>query len=649
MTFSNTYRVVLNCAVLVVIFLSSGCAGNQSFKRGGELVSAHKWEEGLANYRLASEADPENIEYRTALKRSTDLAIFTLLGEAANLHANQPNEARSIYKRVLAISPRNDSALAGLHALESKERHDALYVDAVRSQKAGRDQDARQKLKRLLDEAPNYAQASQLLRSMDEKVRHSTVPVLDSEFQKEVTLEFRDAPLRSVFDTLARTTGLNFIFDRDLRQDSKITVFVRNVKLDEALDQVCTANGLGQRIVNKNTMLIYPFQPHKIKEYQDQVVHSFFISNADAKQITVLLKVILKVKDVFLDEKRNIVVIRDTPEIVAMATKLVAAHDQPEPEVMLEVEILEVKRTMLNDLGIKFPDQVTFGVASPISVTDARNINGNAINITGLDKALILNLKRQIDNTNILANPRIRVRNKEKAKIHIGDRLPVLTSTVSAVGGFNTENVAYLDVGIKLEVEPTIQMEDVIIKALLEVSSLVNTIKTTNGSTVYQVGTRNAATTLTLHDGETQVLAGLLQKNERNNSSRLPGLGDIPLLGRLFSSDLTGGDRTEILLSITPHILHNLERPTDDLIEFNAGTEAGSQQVGGVPSGMPAAPSKNDGQSATSPPINPFLVHIKPSGENAAPPPQGQPATTLFANPVIPPAPAATGAAPNQP
>ena len=638
-------KVILSGVLLVVISLISGCAGYQSFKRGGELVSAKQWEESLASYRQASEAEPDNLEYRAALRRVTDQAISALLDDAANLRGSQPDEARGIYKRVLAIAPRNDAALAGLRTLESNERRAALYADAVRAHKAGRDQDARQKLKKLLDEAPDYAQASQLLRAMDAKAgRPRTAPALDMSFQKPVTLEFRDASLRSVLDMLARTTGLNFIFDRDLRQDSKVTVFVRNVKLDEALDQICAANGLGQRIVNHNTLLIYPSQPQKIKEYQDQVVHSFFLANADAKQMTALFKTVLKAKDIFLDEKRNLVVMRDTPEVIAMASKLVAAHDQPEPEVMLEVEILEVKHTTLNDLGIKFPDQVAFGIASPISITGARSANGDSINVIGLDKALILNLKRQVGNTNLLANPRIRVRNKEKAKIHIGDRLPVVTSTISAVGGFNSESVTYLDVGIKLEVEPTIQMDEVVIKAGLEVSSLVDTIKTNNGSTVYQVGTRNAATTLTLHDGETQVLAGLLQKNERGTSSRLPGLGDVPVLGRLFSSNATGGDKTEVLLSITPHILRNLERPADDLVEFDAGTEAGRQGSGGqigmpipfVPQHLTVTPANQVG-GAVPPPLSP--------------PSRGQPAAAnvpVSAAPTQPAtvAPAATGSNP---
>jgi general secretion pathway protein D len=153
--------------------------------------------------------------------------------------------------------------------------------------------------------------------------------------------------------------------------------------------------------------------------------------------------------------------------------------------------------------------------------------------------------------------------------------VPVITSTISSVAALSTESVSYLDVGIKLEVEPIIQMEDVQIKASLEVSSIVNTLKTNSGSTVYQLGTRNAATTLTLRDGETQVLAGLIQRSQRGNSARIPGLGDLPVLGRAFSSEATDSDKTEVLLSITPHIVRSLERPADALLRFKAGSEGG--------------------------------------------------------------------------
>ena len=569
---------------LGLALLLAGCAGQEAFKRGETQSGARQWEAAAESYRQASLEDPSNLQYRVALVRANQYRIEALLDEAGAAREQRPAEARETYSKVLVIDPRNERAEAGLRAIEQQEKLARLYAEALRAGQQGRDIEARQKLKRLLDEAPDHAQARALVRRLDDKAgRSGGLPVLDVAYQKPVTLQFRDASLRAVFDALSQATGINVIFDRDLRQDSKVTVFLRQVPFNDALEQITAANGLARRVVNANTLLIYPAQPQKAKEYQDLTVRSFFLANADGKQIGNMLKTVLKVKDIHLDEKRNLIVIRDTPEVVAMAVKLIDAHDQPEPEVMLEVEILEVKHTTLNELGIKFPDQVVFGVPSPIALNALRA--GGTASVSGLDKALILNLKRQVGETNLLANPRIRVRNREKAKIHIGERVPVITTNVSSVAALTTESVSYLDVGIKLEVEPSIQMEHVVIKTGLEVSSVVATITTKSGSTVYQVGTRNASTTLTLRDGETQVLAGLLQRNERENSSRLPGLGDIPVLGRLFSSQTIDGDKTEILLSITPRILRNMERPSDDLAEFSAGPEGltGCDQTAVIP------------------------------------------------------------------
>ena len=619
-----TPSVLVRAVALSMALLLAGCAGQEAFKRGEAQFGTRQWEAAAESYRQASLEDPANHQYRVALTRANQYRIQGLLDEASAARKQKPAEAREAYRKVLVLDARNERAEVGLRAIEQQEKLARLFADASRAHQQGRDIEARQKLKRVLDEAPDHVQARELVRRMDDKAgRSSGPPTLDMAYQKPVTLEFREAPLRAVFDALSQATGINVIFDRDLRPDSKVTVFLRQVPLNDALEQITAANGLARRVVNANTLLIYPAQPQKAREYQDLTVRSFFLAYADGKQIGNMLKTVLKVKDFHLDEKRNLIVIRDTPEVVAMAVKLIDAHDQPEPEVMLEVEILEVKHTTLNELGLKFPDQVAFGVASPISLDALRAASNSAVNVTGLDKLLILNLKRQVGETNLLANPRIRVRNREKAKIHIGDRVPVITTNVSSVAALSTESVSYLDVGIKLEVEPSIQMEHVVIKTGLEVSSVVNTITTKAGSTVYQVGTRNASTTLTLRDGETQVLAGLLQRNERENSSRLPGLGDIPVLGRLFSSQATDGDKTEILLSITPHILSNMERPSDDLAEFNAGPEAGRQGSAGL---IPVTPS------LPLPPQQPVTTAPAPVSGGVAPAavPQAQTGVSTF-------------------
>jgi general secretion pathway protein D len=193
--------------------------------------------------------------------------------------------------------------------------------------------------------------------------------------------------------------------------------------------------------------------------------------------------------------------------------------------------------------------------------------------------ALLLNLRNQIDDGNTLANPRIRVKNREKAKIHIGDKLPIFTTTSTANVGVAT-SVAYLDVGLKLDVEPNVYLEDeVSIKVGLEVSSIVKEVLGPANSLAYQVGTRSASTVLRLRNGETQVLAGLISEEERSSANRLPGLGEVPILGRLFSSKKDSNNKTEIVLLITPRVVRNLER----IESISRNRAAGSESMIGSP------------------------------------------------------------------
>jgi general secretion pathway protein D len=283
----------------------------------------------------------------------------------------------------------------------------------------------------------------------------------------------------------------------------------------------------------------------------------------------------LKAKDIFIDEKSNLLVIRDTPEVIHLAEKLIAMQDLNEPEVMLDVEVLEVQRSRLLAMGIQWPSQMTFtpvpNSSAPV-LSDLKHLNSDRIGIT-LPSATV-NLQHDLGDANILANPRIRVRDREKAKIMIGDKLPVSTSTTTATGVIS-ESIQYLDVGIKLEVEPNISLNgDVAIKMGLEVSSVTNEVHTPGGSLAYQIGSRSASTVLSLKDGETQVLAGLINDQDRSNASRIPGLGDIPLLGRLFGTQSDNHQKTEIVLSITPHLIRNLHRPAASDSLFWSGTDS---------------------------------------------------------------------------
>jgi general secretion pathway protein D len=258
---------------------------------------------------------------------------------------------------------------------------------------------------------------------------------------------------------------------------------------------------------------------------------------------------------------------------------------------MLEVEVLEVSQNDLAALGVEWPGRVAVGlmgadkIAGQVTGQEATHFHSGLVRLSVTDPLFALNLRQTVGRSNILANPKIRTKNREKARIHIGDKVPVITTTAGATG-FVSESVNYLDVGLKLEVEPQVFLDDDVgIKVGLEVSNIGSQIKTAAGTIAYQVGTRNANTTLRLRDGETQVLAGLINNEDRRTTAQVPGLGDLPVAGRLFQNKESTVNRTEVVLLITPHVVRNIERPEVRLEEFNSGTEA---EVGGSSLGLPS-------------------------------------------------------------
>jgi general secretion pathway protein D len=372
------------------------------------------------------------------------------------------------------------------------------------------------------------------------------------------------------------------------------------------------------------------------------VVKGFYLANADVKQTANMIRTLVKTRDIFIDEKINLLVIKDTPSAIRLAERLIAAQDLAEPEVMLEVEVLEVNRSRLLELGIRYPDTLAVSLmgsggaeaAGSLTLQELRDLNSGMVLLTFNNPLFLFSLRQQDDGNTVLANPRIRVKNKDKARIHIGDRVPVITTTAAATGGFVSESVTYLDVGLKLEVEPLISLDDEIgIKVGLEVSNIVREVRPVGSSSlVYQIGTRNAATNLRLRDGETQVLAGLINDSDRKIADKVPGLGDLPVAGRLFKHTTDNTTRTEIVLLITPRLMRTLARPDAGSVEFAAGTEAstGTPRLGAapltIPSIPPSVPPQPEDQPqpppATTPPATPGIPLIVPFGGVKPPPSQ---------------------------
>ena len=624
--------LVVGLAVAMML----GCASEQAFRDGKSLLAEGKVEEGLTRLEAASKGEPGNAEYRSYLFRQREVAINQLLSKADTARINgQFETAEASYRRVLNLDSNNQRAQDGLNSVSTSRNNKGQMDDAEAAYKKGDVDAAQSKLHAILTENPKNREANAMQRRIDEKSAQERIasPTLKSSFKKPITLEFRDVNLKTAFEIISRTANINFVLDKDVRPDLKTTIFVKNTTIEDALQFLLVTNQLEKKVLNDNTVLIYPNNPAKTRDYQDLVVRSFYLANADVKQTLNMLKTLIKTRDIYIDEKLNLVVMRDTPDAIRLAEKLIALQDLAEPEVLLEVEVLEVSRNRLMELGISYPTQVGFsvagaaGVPGQLTLNEYKNRSSDLVKLSLGDPVAVLNLKKQDGDVNTLANPRIRVKNREKAKIHIGDRVPVITTTSSPTVGVS-ESVNYLDVGLKLDVEANVYLDDeVAIKVGLEASTIVSENTSKTGSLTYRIGSRSASTTLRLKDGETQVLAGLISDEERNSANKIPGLGDLPVLGRLFSSHKDTRSKTEIVLLITPHIVRNLSRPSATDAEFASGTEAsiGSSMwmrsnEGAAPA-FPGAPPSVQIQRPAIPviPVVPVPVQPQPTSPAAKP------------------------------
>jgi len=540
-------------------------------------MTAAQFETAVATLDEAARRHSDNAELRGALLKARAEAIARLLTQADGARARgQWADAEKLLQRAAGIEPGNGRVQELLAAIDAERRVASAMARAEALVAKGEMATARDVVQQGLQAAPRHAG----LRNLQRRIRAlqsegGGLPLLAE--QRPITLDFRDVPLRTVLDAVTRHSGVSFVFDKDLRQDLRVSVYLRQVRVEEALDLIVSTHQLVKKVLDERTVLIYPNTPDKQREHQEQVVRAFHLTSGDVRQAAQLLRNVLRVKDPFVDERSNLLVLRESADLMQVAERLVALYDTADPEVTLELEVLEVNSSRLTEVGIKFPDTLTLtplaaaAAAGGLTVNGLRELNGDRIGVSVA--GLLLNLRREVGDFETLANPHVRIRNREKAKVLVGNKVPVVTTTASATG-FVSDSVSYLDVGLKLDLEPTVHADDeVAIRVALEVSSLGTSIKTSSGTIAYQIVTRNASTVLRLRDGETQVLAGLVSREERSSASRLPGLGDIPVLGRLFSSQLDNGSRTELVLAITPRIVRNL-RVSDELDnELWIGTE----------------------------------------------------------------------------
>lgn len=629
-------------STVIAALLMSACASTPSsrldqdieraLRESRELSRQGRADEALKRLEDALRTHPDNLELRTYTIHQRDLRVGALLRQSdLQRERGALDEAARGYAQVQAIAGDDPRVTDGQRLVE-RARAQGVTLDRARALIDAHDLDAAQSaVREVLAVEPWNVRARGLYEEI-EQARGSPAALsakLERAFARKVTLQFKDAPLNNVLDVVHKIAGINFSYDTEMRPDQKISLLIKDTPVSEALNVILSTHRLAYKPVGEATLLVYP--ENRAGSPGKQVVRSFFLTNAGAKQMSNLIKSVVKSKDVHIDETLNLLVVRDTPDAIALIEKLVLAQDLADPEVMLEVEVLEVNRKQLEAIGARWPTQIGLGVRGRLdsdgstgsgvtrtpgvlSLSELRNFNGDLGVFTVSDPALLLNLLQSDTETNLLANPHIRVKSREKAKVHIGDRIPVITSIANSTG-FVSESVSYLDVGIKLDVEPQVQLNDeVTIKVALEVSNQTDQVKTSSGTLTYTIGTRNANTILRLRNGETQVLAGLFRNDSQAIRDSTPGLSRVPGIGRLFDNRDTDRRKKEIVLLITPRVLRNIVPPVGAYRSLAAGEVR--EQVA-----MPVDPAQ-----------------AVPSPASPVPPPGGNPSSSADTGIAQPPA-----------
>ncbi|MDX8398866.1 MAG: hypothetical protein R8K20_01300 [Gallionellaceae bacterium] len=527
-------------------------------------------------YRKASIERPSDIEFRSRLKQTELKAADYYYHRGMALFEQHNFDAAIIqFQQGLLAMPGNGKLLQVMRQALMRKEASSLYVEALRVLDAGKPEDGRRLISHSLEIYPEFQLASDTLAKIDKKaIEEEQGGRLKVTSRSPITLNFRQTDLRTSFEFIAKSFGIDVVFDEAVKT-MPVTLFAKDVTFEEALNLILATTKTFYKKVGTNTILIAPDSKEKRGQYEDQLVRVFQLNNIHAKEMAVILKGIAPPKKLIVNDALNTIVVRDTEEAIKVAGKIIEANDRRPAEVVLEVEILEVNHSKAERLGLDLsPYRIGASVPTtallPFSGSIQKAFSNNAILTL---PSVTFNFYKQDVDAKTLANPKLRVLSGKSAKIHIGDRVPLRAATIQDATGQVRTTYDYKEIGIMLAAEPVIHLDNsVTVKVSLEVSSLGQNIGT-QVEPAYSIGTRNAETFMLLRDGETAILGGLIRDEDRKTRLRVPLLGDIPLVGALFtSSDDTGG-RTDVLLTITPRVVRGWDMPDKDEMMFTSGSE----------------------------------------------------------------------------
>jgi general secretion pathway protein D len=538
-----------------------GCATSGTMSKARKAEQAQDYDRAVAQYTLALREKPDNQDARLALERAKL--------RAADDHFNRA--------RRLAATGKLESAVVEFQIASELNPASAEMDKELKT--------ARNQLRAKMAVAREGKSA---LETVVERAREVAPPGLDLPrgIKLPSSLIFRDASSRDVYTAIARFADVNVLFDPAF-SDVPITIDLRNTNLDDAINALSASTRNFYRVTAPRAITIIPDTPAKRREYEEEIVRTFYLSNADLKETIDLLRMVVDLRRLAPITGTNAISIRDTPERIQAAGRLITAIDKARPEVVVDVELLEVNRTRMLDYGIQLASP---GTSSPAGISgsvdanrtgmtllDLRTLNAAGVFLSGLP-ALYYRLMRGDTNTRVLANPQLRTVDGVAAQAHFGDRVPVPTTTFSpiAAGGVAQQPItsfAYENIGVNIELVPrTHHDDDVSLQLKVEVSS----VSGTGFGGLPTFGNRSVSTVIRLKEGETSILAGLIRDDERTTLEGVAGVSQLPVIGHLFGRTKKEHQETDIIVTLTPHIVRVLDLSDVDLRAFRIGRDTGS-------------------------------------------------------------------------
>ena len=535
----------------------AGCAAGGAFRKGEAAARAEEWDRAVEHYRRAVQEDPRNVAYRTALQRAMTSA------SRAHLDRARRHEA--------------DGALADA----VREYRAAAELDPGNTYAAGR---ARE-LERAIRDRIEASRPPAPIEEMRELARRETAtPLLDPASDEPLSLRFVNQRLRDILDFIGAAAGVNVSFDQQF-QDRPYTVQLDGVTMEEALDQILMANQHFYKVLGPRSVIVAPETPQKRAQYEEQVIRTFYVSNADVQELATLLSQIVRSgpqagvqPTIVPNVTSNTIAVRGTPAVVSVIERVIAANDKPRAEVIVDVEILEVSRERTRQFGL---DLTQFSIGAeyapdPSASRLPNGANARSGNFAFSVPAAVVKFLETDEETRVVAKPQLRGQEGATLTLNLGDEVPVPTTafTPIAAGGATVNPLTsfnYRPIGVIVEMTPRVTYENEIILDLEVENSTRGTNVNVAGQSLPTFGTRRVITRLRLRDGESNLLAGLLREEDRRSLKGLPGIANLPVIRRLLSSNDDTIRQTDIVMLLTPRIVRTHELTQDDVNPVRIG------------------------------------------------------------------------------